>query len=114
MLALLLFVLRYSMISAIQGHYSLAHYRSSVERSQASNELLDQHGSAGLVYTLRGFLFFGTANAILDTMQQIGGDRPGRPARNASRRCRGHLPFLNQHFAFTHVVRRADDALIFR
>jgi SulP family sulfate permease len=33
MLALLLFVLRYSMISAIQGQYSLASYRSSVERS---------------------------------------------------------------------------------
>jgi SulP family sulfate permease len=69
LLALLLFVLRYSMISAIQGQYSLASYRSSVERSQTSNVVLDRHGSECLVYTLRGFLFFGTANAILDTIR---------------------------------------------
>jgi len=69
LLALLLFVLRYSMISAIQGQHSLATYRSSVERSKSSNEILDQHGGEGLVYTLRGFLFFGTANAVLDTIR---------------------------------------------
>jgi sulfate permease, SulP family len=69
LLALLLFVLRYSMISAIQGQHSLQTYRSSVERSQSSNEILDEHGREGLVYTLRGFLFFGTANAVLDTIR---------------------------------------------
>jgi SulP family sulfate permease len=69
LLALLLFVLRYSMISAIQGQYSLASYRSSVERPQSVNERLDRFGEEGLVYTLRGFLFFGTANAILDTIR---------------------------------------------
>ena len=78
LLALLLFVLRYSMISAIQGHYSLADYRSSVERSQADNELLDTHGGGGLIYTLRGFLFFGTANAILDTIRDTDRVRSGR------------------------------------
>ena len=69
LLALLLFVLRYSMISAVQGQYSLASYRSSVERSQSSNLVLDEFGAECLVYTLRGFLFFGTANAILDTIR---------------------------------------------
>jgi SulP family sulfate permease len=69
LLALLLFVLRYSMISAIQGQYSIANFRSSVERSQSSNIALDKHGSEALIYTLRGFLFFGTANAILDTIR---------------------------------------------
>ena len=69
LLALLLFVLRYSMISAIQGQHSLATYRSSVERSQSGNEILDEHGGEGLVYSLRGFLFFGTANAVLDTIR---------------------------------------------
>jgi len=69
LLALLLFVLRYSMISAVQGRYSLDNFRSSVERSQSSNQILDQYGGQCLVYTLRGFLFFGTANAILDTIR---------------------------------------------
>jgi SulP family sulfate permease len=69
LLALLLFVLRYSMISAILGHHSLADYRSSVERSRSDNELLDQYGGEALVYRLRGFVFFGTANAVLDTIR---------------------------------------------
>jgi SulP family sulfate permease len=69
LLALLLFVLRYSMISAILGHYSLATYRSSVERSRSDNQLLDRHGEEALVYRLRGFVFFGTANAVLDTIR---------------------------------------------
>jgi len=77
LLALLLFVLRYSMISAIQGQHSLATYRSSVERSKSSNEILDQHGAEGLVYTLRGFLFFGTANAVLDTIRDDAHVRSG-------------------------------------
>jgi SulP family sulfate permease len=77
LLALLLFVMRYSMISAVHGQYSLGDYRSSVERSAASNQLLDQYGSEAQVYTLRGFLFFGTANAILDTIRDDPGIKDG-------------------------------------
>jgi len=77
LLALLLFVMRYSMISAVHGKYTLSDYRSSVERSGASNALLDKHGSEAMVYTLRGFLFFGTANAILDTIRDDEGVRKG-------------------------------------
>jgi SulP family sulfate permease len=78
LLALLLFVLRYSMISAVHGRYSLADFRSSVERSASSNQLLDHHGPEALVYTLRGFLFFGTANAILDTIRDDPGIQDGK------------------------------------
>lgn len=69
-LTLVLFVLRYSMISAIHGRYSLREYRSSVERPLVANHLLDEHGSGSQVYTLRGFLFFGTANAVLDRIKR--------------------------------------------
>lgn len=78
MLALLLFVMRYSMISAVQGQYSLAAYRSSVERSPRAVQLLDEHGGVALVYTLRGFLFFGTANSILDLIRDHSGIREGK------------------------------------
>jgi SulP family sulfate permease len=77
LMALLLFVMRYSMISAVQGQYSLASYRSSVERSPRSSQLLDKHGDKALVYTLRGFLFFGTANAILDIIRDESGIKEG-------------------------------------
>ncbi|MDZ4730646.1 MAG: SulP family inorganic anion transporter [Xanthomonadales bacterium] len=78
LLALLLFVMRYSMISAVQGQYSLAAYRSSVERSPRASQLLDEHGAVALVYTLRGFLFFGTANSILDLIRDDSGIREGK------------------------------------
>ncbi len=77
LMALLLFVMRYSMISAVQGQYSLSGYRSSVERSPRSNQLLDEHGATALVYSLRGFLFFGTANAILDLIRDESGIKGG-------------------------------------
>lgn len=77
LLALLLFVMRYSMISAVQGQYSLDAYRSSVERSPRSNRLLDEQGGRALVYSLRGFLFFGTANAVLDLIRDQSGIKNG-------------------------------------
>ncbi|NKB38339.1 MAG: cyclic nucleotide-binding domain-containing protein [Gammaproteobacteria bacterium] len=65
-LTVLLFVVRYSMISAIEARRSLKILRSSVERANQSNELLNNKSGAAVVYSLRGFLFFGSANAILD------------------------------------------------
>lgn len=63
-----IFVLRYSLISAIQGQYSLEDHRSSVERSASANSTLNRHGGEALVFTLRGYLFFGTTNAIRDAI----------------------------------------------
>jgi SulP family sulfate permease len=65
-LTVLLFVFRYSRISAIQARHTLREHRSSVERSSAHNATLHRDGSDVIVYTLRGFLFFGTANSVLD------------------------------------------------
>ena len=74
-LAVLLFVMRYSKISAIQSRHTLLDQRSSVERSRAANQVLKSEGGVAVIYRLRGFLFFGTANAILDAVvenEQIG------------------------------------------
>ncbi len=68
-LTLLLFVLRYSLIPPIQDQYSLIDHRSSVERSISDDELLEVHGGEALIYTLRGYLFFGTANRIRDAVR---------------------------------------------
>ena len=69
-LTAILFVLRYSMITAIQGQYTLNDHRSSVERGASSNLMLDRYGNESLVCTLRGFLFFGTANAVRDSIRR--------------------------------------------
>ena len=71
LLTAFIFVLRYSLISAIQGQYTLEEYRSSVERSASSNKTLNRHGGEALVLTLRGYLFFGTTNAIRDAINDI-------------------------------------------
>ena len=68
-LTVLIFVLRYSLINAIQNMYTLSEHRSSVERSAKSNLILNQHGAEVVVFTLRGFLFFGTANTIRDSIR---------------------------------------------
>lgn len=73
-LAVLLFVFRYSRISAIQARRTLRELRSAVERSHAARAALHRDGDRVVVYHLRGFLFFGTANAILDTVADR--DRP--------------------------------------
>jgi len=69
LLAVLVFVMRYSMIPAIQDQFSLTDHRSSVERSLADDRVLERHGGEALVYTLRGYLFFGTANTLRDTVR---------------------------------------------
>jgi SulP family sulfate permease len=68
LLTVILFVVRYSMVSAIQSQYTLEVHRSSVERSRLSNLTLKRNGNEALVFTLRGFLFFGTANTIRDVI----------------------------------------------
>ncbi len=69
LIAALYYVLRYSMVNSIRGRYNLRDYRSSVERPPAVNRSLDMHGDAALVYTLRGFLFFGTADGVDQEIQ---------------------------------------------
>lgn len=69
-LTVLLFVARYSRVSAIQSRHTLADQRSSVERSARANALLNHRGSRVVVYRLRGFLFFGTANTVLETIME--------------------------------------------
>ena len=68
-LTVLLFVLRYSLIQPIQDQYSLIDHRSSVERSVTADDMLEAHGGEALIYTLRGYLFFGTANRIRDAVR---------------------------------------------
>lgn len=65
-LTVLLFVIRYSSISAIEARHTLRLKRSSVERSNQARELLSRHGDSVVIYSLRGFLFFGSANSILE------------------------------------------------
>jgi SulP family sulfate permease len=67
-LALLLFVIDYSRISAVRSLMTGRTRRSHVDRSPARSLLLDRYGDAILVICLQGHLFFGTAHILRRTI----------------------------------------------
>lgn len=70
LLALLLFVFRYSRVPAIHSRTTLNEHPSSVERSSAARQALQREGASVGIYCLRGFLFFGTANSIQEQIAE--------------------------------------------
>ncbi len=62
--AIVLFVFRYSRISAIRHSYSLQVFRSTTERSTAEADVIESEGHRGVVLELHGYLFFGTAHDV--------------------------------------------------
>jgi sulfate permease, SulP family len=63
-----LFVLSYSRHQAIRHTFSGATHPSNVCRSVAQQRLLRQHGDRLYVLILQGYLFFGTANTLLESV----------------------------------------------
>src|SRR5574341_874523 len=65
----ILFAVNYSRIDAVHHELSGAQVRSSVERNPAYRRALAQFGPQIHVLERRGFLFFGTASALLDRIR---------------------------------------------
>ncbi|MBL9137941.1 MAG: SLC26A/SulP transporter family protein [Verrucomicrobiales bacterium] len=68
MAALLLFVHNYSRVSVVTHLLTAANHPSRVDRPELHRRILEERGGEVLVLRLQGFIFFGTANSIL---QQI-------------------------------------------
>jgi SulP family sulfate permease len=62
--AILLFVVRYSRIDAVRHSYTLRIFRSSIERSPFQAAILEDEGDCAVVLEVHGFLFFGTAHSV--------------------------------------------------
>jgi sulfate permease, SulP family len=60
------FAIRYGQHRVIKHSLSGAVKRSRVERSAAERALLDEHGEHIRILTLQGYVFFGTANTVLE------------------------------------------------
>lgn len=69
-LAVVLFVISYSRIDVVKHTFSGANYRSSVERPRLYQQLLRRKGDWIYILELQGFIFFGTANKLLDQVRQ--------------------------------------------
>ena len=67
--AIVLFVYRYSRIDVVKHALTARDHQSNIERSLDQAEFLRERGDAVLVLELQGFIFFGTANRIVDRIK---------------------------------------------
>lgn len=88
-ITVVLFMVRYSQVDVAKQVFSGTTSRSNVGRSAAEEAILAQKGSQIYALELQGFLFFGTANYLLNKVRDraLGletageGDRPADPLR---------------------------------
>jgi SulP family sulfate permease len=66
----LIFVIKYSRVGAARRVASGSVLHSNVERPDALRDILRESGDQILVITLQGYLFFGTANALLNVVKE--------------------------------------------
>ena len=70
LIATVLFVLKYSSVNVISNVLSGDNHRSTVDRSPVEARLLDNHGGQIHILRLKGFIFFGSANNLLNTIRE--------------------------------------------
>ena len=67
--AIVLFVVKYSQVNSIRQQLSGDHYRSNVDRSLPQDRTLSQYGGQTQIFRLQGFMFFGTAFSMFQTIR---------------------------------------------
>lgn len=70
MAAVGLFVYRYSRVDVIKHTFTAAQQSSNIDRAAAATAFLQSAGSSVVVAELQGFVFFGTANRILELVNR--------------------------------------------
>lgn len=70
LLTLVLFIREYSRLQVVQLKTNLKGLSSNVERSPSEQDWLDQKANQVRIYQLKGFLFFGTANTLIEEIRQ--------------------------------------------
>ncbi|WP_448562510.1 SulP family inorganic anion transporter [Trichothermofontia sp.] len=74
LIACLLFVVNYSNLCVIKNVFSGKTYQSNFERSFHQRKLLKEHGDELVILRLQGYIFFGTANSLLESIHDRFGD----------------------------------------
>jgi len=70
LIATVLFVLKYSSVNVISNILSGDSHHSTVDRSPVEARLLESHGGRIHILRLKGFIFFGSANNLLNTIRE--------------------------------------------
>ena len=73
--AVIMFVVSYSQINAVKNTLSGKTYRSKVERPLLHRQALQEKGGQIFILRMQGFIFFGTAQKLLDQIRERLGDQ---------------------------------------
>lgn len=71
LVAMVIFIVNYSRIKVIKLQFSGQQMRSNRERPPEENVILDRLGHHIKVFKLQGFIFFGTANNLLEQYREL-------------------------------------------
>lgn len=69
--AMVLFLVTYARIDVVHQRSTLGEHRSRVERPLADHAVLAEKGNQTVILELDGFLFFGTASAVRQEVQEL-------------------------------------------
>ena len=69
LISVVLFVVNYSRIDIVQHELTGANHRSTFVRSIPEQEILNSNGDSVYILNLQGYLFFGTANNLLERVK---------------------------------------------
>jgi len=70
LMSIVLFVLSYSKVEVVKHELSGTTFHSNVERSEYLKRIIADHGEKISILPLQGFIFFGTANRLLDKVKE--------------------------------------------
>ncbi|RMF58814.1 MAG: STAS domain-containing protein [Calditrichaeota bacterium] len=70
LIAVILFAVNYSRINVIKNQLTGETYQSNVDRAAPLQQFLKTQGQRTLILKLQGYIFFGTANTVLELVKQ--------------------------------------------
>ncbi len=74
LVAIVIFVVKYSHVSVVKHSLSGISFQSNVDRAPAQKAILSEKGSSIYILKLQGFIFFGTANDLYDRIRKRAND----------------------------------------
>jgi SulP family sulfate permease len=69
LVAVILFAVKYSQVDVIKHTLTAATYQSTITRPKLHKRLLRRYGRQALILELQGYIFFGTANHLLEEIR---------------------------------------------
>lgn len=78
---IILFAFNYSRIDVVRHALSGTHFKSRFTRSRQQQQALQKHGEELLILQLQGYIFFGTANKLLEQVRDRVQDMNKAPVR---------------------------------